>query len=87
MHANLRLGEVSRSVVEAAQWAQALKRAGQLRMLSQRNVRLAKQSLAGVGNAATAEGRAMLVRSSDALAAIFDRLTAAYEHSLLVVMS
>lgn len=48
MHANLRLGEVSRSVVEAAQWAQALNRAGQLRMLSQRIVRLAAQGLAGI---------------------------------------
>lgn len=47
MHANLRLGEVSRSVVEAAQWAESVNRAGQLRMLSQRVVRLAAQALAG----------------------------------------
>jgi nitrate/nitrite-specific signal transduction histidine kinase len=48
MHANLRLGEVSRSVIEAAQWADAINRAGQLRMLSQRLVRLAAQQLAGI---------------------------------------
>jgi AmiR/NasT family two-component response regulator len=48
MHANLRLGEVSRSVIEAAQWADAINRAGQLRMLSQRLVRLAAQTLAGI---------------------------------------
>jgi AmiR/NasT family two-component response regulator len=48
MHANLRVGELSRSVVEAAQWAEAINRAGQLRMLSQRLVRLAAQTLAGV---------------------------------------
>ena len=48
MHANLRVGELSRSVVEAAQWAEAINRAGQLRMLSQRLVRLAAQALAGV---------------------------------------
>jgi AmiR/NasT family two-component response regulator len=48
MHANLRLGEVSRSVVEAAQWAEAVNRAGQLRMLSQHIVRLAAQGLAGI---------------------------------------
>jgi len=48
MHANLRLGEVSRSVVEAAQWAEAVNRAGQLRMLSQRLARLAAQALADV---------------------------------------
>jgi AmiR/NasT family two-component response regulator len=48
MHANLRLGEVARSVVEASQWADAINRAGQLRMLSQRLVRLAAQTLAGI---------------------------------------
>jgi len=48
MHANLRLGEVSRSVVEASRWADAINRAGQLRMLSQRLVRLSAQALAGI---------------------------------------
>lgn len=48
MHANLRLGEISRSLLEAAQWAEAINRAGQLRMLSQRLARLAAQELAGV---------------------------------------
>ncbi|MFO1339026.1 MAG: type IV pili methyl-accepting chemotaxis transducer N-terminal domain-containing protein [Burkholderiaceae bacterium] len=48
MHANLRVGQVSRSVTEAAQWAEAINRAGQLRMLSQRLVKLAAQRLAGV---------------------------------------
>lgn len=48
MHVNLRLGEIARAVVEAAQWAEALNRAGQLRMLSQRLVCLAAQPLAGV---------------------------------------
>jgi AmiR/NasT family two-component response regulator len=48
MHANLRLGEVSRSVLEAAQWAEAINRAGQLRMLSQRLTLLAAQALADV---------------------------------------
>ncbi|MCK9685017.1 ANTAR domain-containing protein [Scleromatobacter humisilvae] len=45
MNVNLRLGEVSRSVVEAAQWADAMNRAGQLRMLSQRLVRVVAQRL------------------------------------------
>lgn len=48
MHANLRVGEVSRSVIEASQWAEAINRAGQLRMLSQRIVKLAVQRLAGI---------------------------------------
>lgn len=48
MQANLRVGEVSRTVIEAAQWAEAVNRSGQLRMLSQRLVKLAAQRLAGV---------------------------------------
>lgn len=48
MHANLRVGEVSRSVIEASQWADAINRAGQLRFLSQRLVKLAAQRLAGI---------------------------------------
>jgi len=48
MHANIRLGEVSRSVVDAVRWAEAINRAGQLRMLSQRLARLAAQALAAV---------------------------------------
>ena len=39
MTANLRLGEVSRSVIEASQAAEAVNLAGQLRMLSQRCIR------------------------------------------------
>lgn len=48
MHANLKIGDVSRAVIEAAAWADTLNRAGQLRMLSQRLVRLAAQRLAGL---------------------------------------
>ena len=44
--ANLKLAEVSRSVIDAARWAEAVNRAGQLRMLSQRLVALAAQRLA-----------------------------------------
>ena len=45
MQSNVRVGDVSKSVVEAAQWAEAVNRAGQLRMLSQRLVKLAAQGL------------------------------------------
>jgi hypothetical protein len=45
MSVNLRIGELSRAVCEAARWADAMNRAGQLRMLSQRLVRLAAQQL------------------------------------------
>ena len=40
MTANLRVGEVSRSVIEASQAAEAVNLAGQLRMLSQRCIRI-----------------------------------------------
>lgn len=59
MHTQLRVGEVSRSVIEAAQWADAVNRAGQLRMLSQRLVKLAVQRLAG-GGADTRRARELL---------------------------
>ncbi|MFM8900181.1 MAG: ANTAR domain-containing protein [Burkholderiales bacterium] len=48
MHAKLQVAEVSRSVIEAAQWAQAMNRSGQLRMLSQRLVKLAVQRHLGL---------------------------------------
>lgn len=48
MHAHLRLGEVARSVVEAAQLAEAVNLAGQQRMLSQRLVKLMAQRAAGI---------------------------------------
>ncbi len=48
MHAHLRLGEVARSMVEAAQLAEAVNLAGQQRMLSQRLVKLMAQRAAGI---------------------------------------
>lgn len=48
MHANLRLADVARSVVDAARWAEAVNRSGQLRMLSQRVVSAAAQRLVRV---------------------------------------
>ncbi|HEX2012711.1 MAG TPA: type IV pili methyl-accepting chemotaxis transducer N-terminal domain-containing protein [Roseateles sp.] len=48
MHAQLRLGEVARSVVQAAQLAEAVNLAGQQRMLSQRLVKLMAQRAAGL---------------------------------------
>ena len=40
MHANLRLGQVSQHIIQSAHLAEALNRAGQLRMLSQRAIKL-----------------------------------------------
>jgi len=48
MHSNLTIGQVSQSVAEASGWAEALNRAGQLRMLSQRVIKLVVQMAAGI---------------------------------------
>ena len=48
MHAQLRLAEVARSVVQAAQLAEGVNLAGQQRMLSQRLVKLVAQRAAGI---------------------------------------
>lgn len=48
MHAKMQMADVSRSVIQSAQWAEAMNRSGQLRMLSQRLLKLALQRHAGV---------------------------------------
>jgi hypothetical protein len=55
MQRQSRLGEVSRTVIDASNWAEAVNRAGQLRMLSQRLVRVFAQRLAKVGVRRAAE--------------------------------
>ncbi|HEY6511664.1 MAG TPA: type IV pili methyl-accepting chemotaxis transducer N-terminal domain-containing protein [Burkholderiaceae bacterium] len=55
MQRQSRLGEVSRTVIDASNWAEAVNRAGQLRMLSQRLVRVFAQRLARVGVRRAAE--------------------------------
>jgi len=74
MNVNLKLGEISRAVTEAAQWADAVNRAGQFRMLSQRLVRLAAQRLLGVdpkgARVLQAESMQRLQDNVDVLAAV-----------------
>jgi len=48
MHTNQRLGQVSEHIIHSARFAEDVNRSGQLRMLSQRLVKLALQQLAGV---------------------------------------
>ena len=48
MHTNQRLGEVSQHIIHSARFAESVNRAGQLRMLSQRLVKLYLLQLAGV---------------------------------------
>jgi AmiR/NasT family two-component response regulator len=59
MQANLKLPDVARSVLDAARWAEAVNRAGQLRMLSQRLVALAAQRLAHVDGARLRQTQAL----------------------------
>lgn len=47
MHANLRVGQVSRQVIDAARFAEAINRAGQLRMLTQQAVKHVALQLLG----------------------------------------
>jgi nitrate/nitrite-specific signal transduction histidine kinase len=49
------MGDVSRTVIDGSNWAEAVNRAGQLRMLSQRLVRTFAQRLAKVGVRRAAE--------------------------------
>ncbi|MBI5719925.1 MAG: ANTAR domain-containing protein [Burkholderiales bacterium] len=59
MHANLKLVQVSRAVVDAARWAEAVNRAGQLRMLSQRLLALAVMRLLRLEGARTRATQAL----------------------------
>lgn len=68
MHAKQRIGQVSQQVIDAAQYAEAINRAGRLRMLSQRIVKLYALLVAGVEQAAS---RALLADSRQQGEAIF----------------
>lgn len=62
MHSNRRVGQVSQQVIAAATLAEAINRAGQLRMLSQRLVKLHALQALGAAGASAAE----LLRESSA---------------------
>lgn len=64
MHSNRRVGQVSRQVISAARDADAVNRAGKLRMLSQRLVKLAA---IGVAEPGVAAHRARLADASTAI--------------------
>ncbi len=67
MSVNLRIGELSQAVFESARWADAMNRAGQLRMLSQRLVRIVAQQLLRIDTrdaAALAEQSVQRVREN-----------------------
>lgn len=70
MHSNQRLGQVSRHIIHSARFAEDVNRSGQLRMLSQRLVKLALLQLAGVQPAQVQE------RLKDSVARIDTNLAA-----------
>jgi AmiR/NasT family two-component response regulator len=68
MHAKQRMGQVSQQVIDAAHYADAINRAGRLRMLSQRIVKLYALAAAGVE---VAGSKALLADSSLQIEQIF----------------
>lgn len=84
MHGNQRVGQVSRQVIEAAQVAEAINRAGQQRMLSQRLVKLyALVCAATDADAALALLRQSAARLEDNLKLLEKTLSAATFGDLL----
>ena len=69
MHTKQRIGQVSQRVIDAARYGEAINRAGQLRMLSQRAVKLYALTEAGVR---TPETAALL---ADSISLVDDTLT------------
>lgn len=71
MHTNQRLGQVSRHIIHSARFAEDVNRSGQLRMLSQRLVKLVLLQLAGVQPAQAQEClKASMLRVDANLAAL-----------------
>ena len=65
MHSNQRLGQVSQHIIHSARFAENVNRAGQLRMLSQRLVKLALLQSIGLGLARVPERLAESVQRVD----------------------
>lgn len=72
--AGLPLGEVSRAVAQTAQWAEAVNRAGRLRMLSQRLIKLAAQVLAGVDTRRAKQAQGIAMRQVESCLKTLDDL-------------
>jgi len=76
MHSNQRVGQVSQQVIAAAGFAEAVNRAGQLRMLSQRLIKLYALRALGPSHAGHAELLAQSAQRADAnLAALAKSLS------------
>ena len=85
MHANQRVGQVSRQVIDAARMAESINRAAQQRMLSQRLVKLYALACSGTDTAAAAVlMRESMARSDDNLAVLEAELSPATFGDLVV---
>ncbi len=73
MESKQRIGQVSQKVIDSARYAEAINRAGQLRMLSQRLVKLYALNCAGVAARETAGLFADSLAQTDAILAILGR--------------
>lgn len=73
MQSNQRLGQVSAHIVQSARFADSVNRSGQLRMLSQRLVKLYVLQLAGVQVAQHKQGLKASVQRIDANLALLDK--------------
>ena len=73
MESKQRIGQVSQRVIDSARYAEAVNRAGQLRMLSQRLVKLYALACAGVMVEETAGLHADSLAQTDAILAILGR--------------
>ena len=71
MQAKLRIGQMSQQIIDAAQYGDAINRAGRLRMLSQRIVKLYALAVAGVE---VASSRALLADSMSQVQQILQHL-------------
>ena len=73
MHSNQRLGQVSQHIIHSARFAEAVNRSGQLRMLSQRLVKLHLLRLAGVQAAQCDEQLNAAMQRVDANLALLEK--------------
>jgi AmiR/NasT family two-component response regulator len=88
MHRQAGLAEVSRTVIDASNWAEAVNRSGQLRMLSQQLVRVFAQRIARVGarHAAALQDDAMQ-RARENIARLEVLVPSALHHPALTAVS
>jgi AmiR/NasT family two-component response regulator len=84
MQRQSRLGDVSRTVIDASNWAEAVNRSGQLRMLSQRLVRVFAQRVAKVNVRRAAElQEESMQRAHENIARLEVLVPAALHHPVL----